>query len=128
MRITREFVLAAVHDYRQNRIVRFFNTVVAKQWPRPLKFVRESAFKKLARVSNVKQRNELTGKLLYISISGNRFCLNIGREHKRNEIFFVVNEAKNVYYQRCFDRNCIGFHSPKILLKTKFKKTKKSSS
>ena len=84
--------------------------------------MRENAFKKEARVSSVKQRSGLSGHLLYIAISGNSYCLKIGREHKKNAIFFVVNEAKNVYYQRCFDQNCSGFHSQEVLLKTKFKK------
>ena len=101
----------------KKKIILFFNDIVAKQWPRPIKFVPKSCFKVNASVSRVKH---CTGNILLISILGNRYCLNIKREHKNNGIYFVVNEEKNLYFQKCYDHSCKGFKSKNLLLKTKF--------
>ena len=53
---------------------------------------------------------------------GNRYRVNKKKEHKRNCIYFVVNEAQNVYFQKYFDFSCKGFRSKNVLLKTKFGK------
>ena len=107
--IRRKFSWHKIAHYRDNLIVRFFNDIVAKQWPRPLKFVRETRFKHNAKVTCVRQRTDDNGNtIIHITITGNRYCLNIGREHRSNGIYFVVNERANVYHQKCFDYSCRG--------------------
>ena len=109
--------------FRDMQIYRYFNDVVAKQWPRPLRFVLESNFKMNAKVSNVKQYTGIGGCIhLIISIVGNRYCVNKKREHKRNAIYFVVNEKMNGFYQKCYDCNCKGYRWKNIFLKTRFGK------
>ena len=49
--------------------------------------------------------------ILIYNISNNRFCYNIGREHKSNGVYYVVDFRINVIYQRCYDHDCRGFKS-----------------
>eukprot|EP00669_Euglena_mutabilis_P010757 TRINITY_DN5470_c0_g1_i1.p1 TRINITY_DN5470_c0_g1~~TRINITY_DN5470_c0_g1_i1.p1 ORF type:complete len:468 (-),score=63.12 TRINITY_DN5470_c0_g1_i1:127-1404(-) len=52
------------------------------------------------------------GHVLY-NIVDNRFCLNVGREHKSNSIYFVCHLAQGLYYQKCYDAaDCPNFRSP----------------
>jgi hypothetical protein len=52
------------------------------------------------------------GHVLY-NIVDNRFCLNVGREHKSNGIYFVCHLAQGLYYQKCYDAaDCPNFRSP----------------
>ncbi|KAJ1521277.1 hypothetical protein ONE63_002958 [Megalurothrips usitatus] len=44
-------------------------------------------------------------------ISGNRFCHNIGRPHKSNNVYYVVDMKSFVYYQKCHDSDCAGYYS-----------------
>lgn len=38
---------------------------------------------------------------MVISIRNNRFCLNVGREHQSNGIFFVLDVERLIFTQRC---------------------------
>ncbi|KAH7403973.1 hypothetical protein KP509_15G003100 [Ceratopteris richardii] len=51
------------------------------------------------------------GVLLY-NIDGNRFCENIGRQHKSNHVFYIVDFRTAGYYQKCHDPDCRGYKSP----------------
>ncbi|GKB96621.1 hypothetical protein Tco_0982758 [Tanacetum coccineum] len=50
--------------------------------------------------------------LLLYNMLRNRFCENIGREHKSNHVMYVVDLQRNVYYQKCYDPDCRGYQSP----------------
>ncbi|XP_032687922.1 DNA-directed primase/polymerase protein-like [Odontomachus brunneus] len=55
-------------------------------------------------------------KILSYEIYGNRFCENIGRWHKSNNVYWIVDMNKNEIYQKCHDEDCSGFTSaPKSL-------------
>ena len=45
-------------------------------------------------------------RLLTYQVDGNRYCENIHREHKSNNIMLVVDVTYGVYYQRCWDPDC----------------------
>lgn len=49
-------------------------------------------------------------RLVY-EIALNRFCYNIGREHKSNGIMYVVDLKNAMYYQKCHDPDCKEFRS-----------------
>lgn len=53
------------------------------------------------------------GMVVY-DIVKNRWCENIGRAHRRNNVIIVVDLRKGVYYQKCHDPDCkaINFRSP----------------
>ncbi|XP_015592072.1 DNA-directed primase/polymerase protein-like [Cephus cinctus] len=58
---------------------------------------------------------ESTKKISY-EIIGNRYCDNIGRPHKSNNIYLIVDLHKKLWYQKCHDEDCTGFMSkPKKL-------------
>lgn len=45
-----------------------------------------------------------------------RFCENIGRWHKSNNVYWIVDLNKKEIYQKCHDEDCSGFSSvPKSL-------------
>ncbi|PBC29382.1 Coiled-coil domain-containing protein [Apis cerana cerana] len=55
-------------------------------------------------------------KILVYEILGYRYCENIDRWHKSNNIFWVVNLKNKTIYQKCHDQDCFGFKSkPKQL-------------
>ncbi|KAF7418588.1 hypothetical protein HZH68_001241 [Vespula germanica] len=59
--------------------------------------------------------NERLRTLIY-EIVGYRYCENIGRWHKSNNIYWIVDLTKQVIYQKCHDENCSDFiSSPKKL-------------
>lgn len=52
-----------------------------------------------------------SGVLLY-NIRGSRYCGNIGREHRSNGVFYVVDVHQGVWYQKCYDPDCRTYRSP----------------
>ncbi|XP_030448880.2 uncharacterized protein LOC115671456 isoform X2 [Syzygium oleosum] len=50
--------------------------------------------------------------LMVYSMSRNRFCERIGREHKSNHVIYVVDLNWAAYYQKCHDPDCRGYRSP----------------
>lgn len=51
-------------------------------------------------------------EVIVYNIARYRFCHNIGREHKSNNIFYVVSLKSASYYQKCHDPDCRDFRSP----------------
>jgi hypothetical protein len=52
-----------------------------------------------------------------LEIGGNyRYCENIKDHHKKNQVYFLVDPIKKVYYQKCYDPDCQGFQSAKQLI------------
>ncbi|XP_077259628.1 DNA-directed primase/polymerase protein [Temnothorax americanus] len=55
-------------------------------------------------------------KTLRYEIYGNRYCENIGRYHKSNNVYWIVDLNTKKIYQKCHDSDCAGFASmPKSL-------------
>ncbi|KAI8109763.1 hypothetical protein M9434_001042 [Picochlorum sp. BPE23] len=52
------------------------------------------------------------GSVLLYNLSGYRYCDNIGREHKSNGVFFVVDLKQAAWYQKCYDPDCRNYKSP----------------
>ncbi|GAB2265148.1 hypothetical protein Dimus_000213 [Dionaea muscipula] len=50
--------------------------------------------------------------LMVYSMSRNRYCERIGREHKSNHVMYVVDLQWALYYQKCYDPDCRGYRSP----------------
>ena len=50
---------------------------------------------------------------LQYQLTGNHFCMNRGREHKRQNIYWMVNLSEFYFAQRCFDTvDCPKYVSP----------------
>ncbi|KAL0130210.1 hypothetical protein PUN28_002060 [Cardiocondyla obscurior] len=55
-------------------------------------------------------------KTLRYEVYGNRYCENIGRCHKSNNVYWIVDLNIKKIYQKCYDEDCSGFSStPKNL-------------
>ncbi|GBG82877.1 hypothetical protein CBR_g36403 [Chara braunii] len=50
--------------------------------------------------------------VIVYNMMGNRFCENIGRQHKGNNVMYIVDFRVPGYYQKCHDPDCRGFRSP----------------
>ncbi|KAH1042791.1 hypothetical protein AAZX31_09G118500 [Glycine max] len=50
--------------------------------------------------------------LMVYSMTKNRYCERIGRQHKSNNVIYVVDLRMAVYYQKCHDPDCRGYRSP----------------
>ena len=105
-------------------VVRYFETQVAITWPKDFDdniAVRSSPS---ARVYSIRLYKTPNPKMT-IAVSGNRYCLNIQRRHKKNNIFFDVDIENFCYTQKCFDETCKGYKSssvglpPEIFFSTK---------
>jgi len=55
-------------------------------------------------------------RILVYDIAGNRYCRNIGRQHKSNNIKYVVDVNTLSYYQKCYDPDCADFRSRSVKL------------
>jgi hypothetical protein len=44
-----------------------------------------------------------------LRVRGNRFCENVERAHKNNNVTFTVDFREGAYYQKCLDPECRGF-------------------
>lgn len=51
------------------------------------------------------------GVVVY-NISGNRFCENIMRPHKSNNVMYIVDFRTAGFYQKCHDPDCREYRSP----------------
>jgi DNA-directed primase/polymerase protein len=49
--------------------------------------------------------------IIVYNLSGYRYCNNIGREHKSNGVFIVVDLHEGIWYQKCYDPDCKGYRS-----------------
>eukprot|EP00803_Ostreobium_quekettii_P005423 evm.model.scf_298.12 EVM.evm.TU.scf_298.12 scf_298:77793-83662(-) len=52
-----------------------------------------------------------TGDVILYNIRDNRWCGNIGRQHKSNGIFYVVDLQAGHWYQKCYDPDCRHYRS-----------------
>ena len=52
---------------------------------------------------------EKTDVLLYDLAGGYKFCENIGRHHKSNNVRIAVDLKLGQYYQLCHDPDCQNF-------------------
>lgn len=48
---------------------------------------------------------ESTQTVVYL-IQGSRYCAVVGRDHKSNQVKYVVNLSQGTFYQSCFDPDC----------------------
>ncbi|NXJ07860.1 PRIPO protein, partial [Odontophorus gujanensis] len=65
-----------------------------------------SIFKQFS-FSGIRQWNYFSGEeILVYDISGYRWCENIGRPHRSNNIMILVDLKKEVWYQKCHDPVC----------------------
>lgn len=70
-----------------------------------------------ARIRKVTPPN--TRGLYRLEITGNyRYCDNVKKHHKKNQVYFLVDPVKKIYFQRCYDPDCRGFQSAKQLIFT----------
>ncbi|XP_011497411.1 PREDICTED: DNA-directed primase/polymerase protein-like [Ceratosolen solmsi marchali] len=70
----------------------------------------------LIKPGRIRDMKHIANNHVIFEIVGNRFCQNIGRWHKSNNIYFVIDLNKKVMYQKCHDEDCQYFTSvPKKL-------------
>lgn len=52
-----------------------------------------------------------TETLMYAIKGGYKYCGNVGRHHKSNNVILVADLRKGEMYQKCFDPDCRGYRS-----------------
>ncbi|KDR20422.1 DNA-directed primase/polymerase protein-like [Zootermopsis nevadensis] len=57
-----------------------------------------------------------SGNHIVYDIIGYRYCGNIGRQHRSNNIKYVVNLTDHIYYQKCYDPDCANYRSAECTL------------
>ena len=58
----------------------------------------------------------VNSSMMLYDIGKNHFCENIGRAHKSNHIYFIVDIRCGIFYQKCHDPDCIDFKSEEKVL------------
>ena len=93
-------------------LINHFEHDIVISWPKP--YLKNNAIHSSpkARLSSFRF-NDTDNPKLIIGTSGNRFCLNVNRKHKRNNIFFEIN-FHNFSWQRCHDELFVEYKSPEI--------------
>ena len=54
--------------------------------------------------------------ILIATLVGTRFCLNINREHRSNNVYFYIDLSSGRCHQRCFDLDCRRFRGPEYCI------------
>lgn len=54
--------------------------------------------------------------LLYSIAGGYRYCANVGRHHRSNNVYFLACLRNQKLFQRCYDPDCAGFQSEGVLV------------
>lgn len=49
--------------------------------------------------------------LVYAIKGGYKYCANVGRHHKSNNVLLIADMGSKCMYQKCFDPDCRGFRS-----------------
>lgn len=57
---------------------------------------------------------------MYSIAGGYRYCANVGRHHKSNNVYFLADLRTNKLYQRCHDGDCAGFESAGVDIPGRF--------
>ena len=96
-------------------VVKYFYENIAKSWPRQVKGHENISVSRNAKVYSVRYYNDTTPTLT-LCVSGNRFCLNVSRRHKRNNIMFVIDINNFSFTQKCHDDMCSAYQSAIISL------------
>ncbi len=53
-----------------------------------------------------------THGLLVLNLARTRWCGNVGRSHKSNGVFYMVDLRDGCFYQKCHDPDCRAYRSP----------------
>jgi hypothetical protein len=63
------------------------------------------------KVVKANNTNDTFTNIYLISMDNkNRYCEGVGREHKSNQIYFLVNLDQKIFYQKCYDKStCFNF-------------------
>ncbi|KAG8041106.1 hypothetical protein G9C98_002094 [Cotesia typhae] len=55
-------------------------------------------------------------QLITYEIIGNRYCANVGRQHKSNNVYWIADLKNKIAYQKCHDQeDCADFRSKPIM-------------
>ena len=84
----------------------YFTTDILPNWPRLL----DDALQHIPTVAVVTkvEYSHYNRRYVYIKVLGNRYCHNVGRQHRRNNIYFVLDLTQFVFRQGCYDITCYG--------------------
>ncbi|KPA76873.1 putative mitochondrial hypothetical protein [Leptomonas pyrrhocoris] len=84
-----------------------------------LSILLQRAYTKIAHCEcAVLRPRRLHDRFLTFQVHGTRYCQHVGREHKSNNVYLVVDLAKRTFVQKCFDPDCVSYRSPPFLLDT----------
>ena len=101
----------------------FFRNDIAQSWPTQCEGHSHISKSLNARIYNILYYDNVK-PILILAVSGNRYCLNVGRRHAKNNIFFEINISEYSYSQKCHDHSCKDYKStprglcPKLFFST----------
>ncbi|XP_014220526.1 DNA-directed primase/polymerase protein-like [Trichogramma pretiosum] len=104
--------LQTYSQYSQNNMARSF---ICKEYPKSPypcldKFVSDHVKPGKIRDSKFNEKQ----RAILFEVMGNRYCENIGRQHKSNNVYYIVDLIGKVMFQKCHDEDCSHFISKPI--------------
>ena len=84
----------------------YFATKVLPSWPQLLKSSLPP-FQPIGVITNVEHQRH-SRNFVYVKVIVNKFCHNVQRQHRSNNIYFVVELQQFVFRQGCYDIACNG--------------------
>ena len=84
----------------------YFATQVLPSWPLLLKSSLPP-FQYIGVITNVEYQRH-NRNFIYVKVIVNKFCHNVQRQHRSNNIYFVVDLRQFVFRQGCYDIACNG--------------------
>ena len=106
---------AIIHHRQQNnkvvtiqypKLLDYFTTQVLPQWPQLLNPNLPAASCR-GKVTIV-EYSRYSQNFAYVKITGNRYCHAVQREHRHNNIYFIVHIPEFLFRQGCYDISCNG--------------------
>ena len=109
--------IETINTVRRERLPKYTEPVIKSSsscspYPEIDNFVSELVFP-----GRIRQwRYESQTESLVYDIAGNRYCSNVGRQHRSNHVFFICQLSPGFLQQGCHDPSCSGYRGPQIWL------------
>ncbi|XP_015524397.1 DNA-directed primase/polymerase protein [Neodiprion pinetum] len=65
----------------------------------------------IVKPGKIREVKLLNNSVMLYAFIDHRYCANIGRPHKSNGVYWVVDLNNKVAFQKCYDHDCAGFKS-----------------
>ncbi|KAJ8674112.1 hypothetical protein QAD02_005374 [Eretmocerus hayati] len=108
---------AQIQCFSHNEATRLLKSFIQKEYPPSPYPVLDKFMSEYVKPGKIRDTKHMASqKIIVFEVVGNRFCRNINRWHKSNNIYYLVDLIQKKLYQKCHDEDCSSFISSAIEL------------